>query len=418
MTKPRIVIVGAGFGGLFCAKNLIHTKADITLIDCQNYHLFQPLLYQVATGFLGMDDIALPIRSLFQNVANIHVVMEKVQSVDTNTQMVKTDAQHNYPYDYLVLATGAQYHFFGHNEWAPLVHTLKSLEDALSLRRQILLSLEKANIESDPNIRQKYLTYTIIGGGPTGVEVAGSIADLAQYVLKREFQDIGIQDIRIVLLEAASRLLGNMPEKLSAYANTTLLRKGVEVKLNTPVKDIHPEQVIIDQEVINTATIIWAAGVEATPVAAWLGVTPGKSKGVAVEPDLSVKQFPNIFVLGDASITVEYGKALPLLAATAKQQGQYMGKLLRAKVAGKPFLKSFHYINLGNMATIGRNAAVADFGRFTCTGWFAWMLWGLVHIYFLTGFRNRAVVFLTWVWTYLTYGAGNRIILERQEPKA
>jgi NADH dehydrogenase len=408
---PRIVIIGAGFAGLFCARGLVGTNAHITLIDKQNHHLFQPLLYQVATGFLGINDVALPIRSLFRGKDNVHVVMEEVNGVDTRQQVVRTH-DHEYPYDYLVIGTGARYHYFGHDEWAPHVRVLKTLEDAILLRHQILTAFEKAEIEKDERTRHSLLTFVVIGGGPTGVEMAGAIADVVNHALEREFRHIRPQDIRILLLEAGGRMLGAMPDKLSHYAADVLKQKGVEVHCGTAVRHIAVGRVETATDVIESSTILWAAGVRAAPVANWLGVETDKRGAIAVGADLSVAGLPNVFVAGDAATCMQGGQPLPALASVAKQQGKYLAQLLRRKVEALPAGRVFYYTDLGNMATIGRNAAVADFKGITFRGWAAWMLWGVVHIYFLTGFRNRATVFLTWMWTYMTFGIGARIILK------
>lgn len=411
---PRIVIVGAGFGGLFCARGLMGAQAQVTLIDRQNHHLFQPLLYQVATGFLGINDVALPVRSLFHSKGNIDVVMAEVTGINTYTRCVLTDNA-TYDYDYLVLATGAKYHFFGHDEWAQHVQVLKTLEDAIGLRQQILSTFEQAEIEQDEMRRKKLLTYVIIGGGPTGVEVAGAIADVVNYALPREFRRIGPKDAQIILIEATPRLLGSMPEKLSAYTKRMLEQKGVIIKCNTKVQDIGNQLVTTNHGNIDSATILWAAGVRPIPIAGWLDVEPDKHGAIAVQPDLSVEGKERGYVLGDAATMLQEGKPLPALASVAKQQGKYLAWSLKQRIAGNP-PKSFHYQDWGTMATIGRNEAVADFGKFTVTGWLGWVLWGIVHIYFLTGFRNRIVVFLTWVWTYATFGIGSRIILRRESP--
>ncbi len=407
---PRVVIIGAGFAGLFCARGLLGSRARVTLIDRQNHHLFQPLLYQVAAGFLGINDVALPIRSLFPVRKNVDVAMEEVVGVDTKARKVRTNIR-EYPYDYLVIATGARYHFFGQEEWAEHCWLLKSLSDAIALRQRILTSFEHAEMEQDAARRAKLLTYVVIGGGPTGVEMAGAIADVVNYALKKEFRRIRVEDTRIVLLEAMPRVLGAMPDSLSAYAEKALRKKGVVIRANAPVRSISSGRVVIDGETIESQTIIWAAGVKPLPVSNWLGLEPDRRGAVAVNPDLSVPGLPNVYVLGDAASCMQDGKLLPALASVAKQQGKYLGKRLSRLAAGKGHTGPFRYMDLGTMATIGRNAAVAEFGRVTVRGWLAWMLWGVVHIFFLTGFKNRMTVFLTWVWTYLTYGMGARIIL-------
>jgi NADH:ubiquinone reductase (H+-translocating) len=405
---PRVVIVGAGFGGLFCAQGLRKSPCEVVLIDRQNHHLFQPLLYQVATGFLGINDVAMPIRSLFKNKGNITVAMAEVTSVDPVDKRVIT-ASKNFHYDYLVLATGAQYHFFGNDKWMPHVHVLKSIPDAISLRQRILNSFEAAEMEEDEDGRKRLLTYIVIGGGPTGVEVAGTLADVVNYALPREFRRIKPSDVKILLVEAGPRLLNTMPEKISKYTKHALEKKGVLVHCNCAVSNIEHQRLSTTSGVIDAHTILWAAGVRPVPIFTWLNVNPDRRGGIPVAPSLAVAGMSDVFVVGDAATCIQDGKPLPALASVAKQQGKYLAKNLSRLIAGRRS-EPFHYKDLGTMATIGRNAAVADFGRFAVTGWLAWMLWGIVHIYFLSGFRNRSVVFVTWVWTYLTFGIGSRVI--------
>lgn len=414
--RPRIVIIGAGFAGIFCAKGICGEDADITLIDKQNHHLFQPLLYQVATGFLGINDVAMPIRSLFPGEKNVRVVMEEVTGVDTTTKTVKT-ASHYYEYDYLVIATGARYHFFGHDDWEPHMMVLKTMEDAITLRGRILTSFEEAELEKNPEKRRQLLTYVVIGGGPTGIEMAGAIADIINYALEREFRNITRNDTSIYLLEAAPRLLGAMKPNLSAHAEARLRQKGVRVICNSTVSNITPNKVTTSNGEINTNVILWAAGVHANPIAGWLGVTPNRNGTINVEPNLSVPNHENVFVAGDAACVIDDEKPLPALASVAKQEGKYLARLLTAKIRKEPFSRKFRYADYGTMATIGRNSAVAQFRYINFTGRFAWMLWGIVHIFFLTGFRNRMSVFLTWLWTYMTFGMGARVILKRYPKK-
>ncbi len=414
MTKHRIVIVGAGFGGMFCAKGLKDAEVEITLIDRQNHHLFQPLLYQVATGFLGINDVAFPIRSMFRDQPNVNVVMDDIIAVDRDRKMVRS-GNHQYPYDTLVLATGSRYSFFGRDEWQEHTSTLKTLDQAITLRQQILVSFEKAELAETEEERNRLLTYVVVGGGPTGIEMAGAIADMADYALEREFRKIRKEHIRILLLEAAPRLLGAMAPKLSEYAADTLVQKGITIQCNKAVERIEPGVVITADERIESDVIVWAAGVQANPVASWLDVPAGRNGRVDVMENLSLAGNPDIFVLGDAACAMQKGKPLPALASVAKQQGKYMAKLLSARVKGEAFTKKFRYVDLGTMATIGRNAAVMQTGMIKMSGLFAWLIWGVVHIMFLTGFRNRMTVFVTWVWTYLTYGMGARIILRNMK---
>lgn len=413
-TPPRIIIVGAGFAGLFCAKGLEGTNTKVTIIDCHNYHLFQPLLYQVATGFLSANDIALPIRSLFNNKSNVEVVLDEVTGIDYNSQQVLTNTK-NYRYDYLVLAVGARYYFFGHDTWQQHAFVLKNLDNAILLRQRILTSLEHAELETDEDVRKKLLTFVVVGGGPTGVEMAGAIADAINYVLTREFRYIHPEDTKIIMLESSSRILSAMPESLSDYAERVLKKKNVIVQCNTTVLDIQPDFVATNKgDFFYSNTILWAAGVRPLPVANWLGIKADKRGGILVQEDLSVHEIKNIFVAGDVATSLQDGKPLPALASVAKQQGKYLAKLLQHRIKGKKY-KPFRYKDWGTMATIGRNAAVANFGKFSLKGWLAWVAWGIVHIYFLTGFRNRLVVFFTWVWTYLTYGMSSRILIKQNK---
>lgn len=415
-TIPRIIIVGAGFAGLFCAKGLEGTNTKVTIIDSHNYHLFQPLLYQVSTGFLSANDIALPIRSLLSNKSNIEVVMDEVTGVDHKSQQVLAGKK-SYGYDYLILAVGSRYHFFGHDPWQERVFVLKNLDDAILLRQRILTSLEKAELETDENARKKLLTFVVVGGGPTGVEMAGAIADTINYVLTREFRYIRPENTRIIILESSSRLLSTMPASLSDYAERALKKKNVIVQCNTSVLDIQPESVVTNTgDIFYSNTILWAAGVRPLPIANWLEIRADQRGAIPVQEDLSIREMPNIFVAGDAATSLQDGTPLPALASVAKQQGKYLAKLLQHRIKGKKY-KPFRYSDWGTMATIGRNAAVANFGKFSLKGWLAWIAWGLVHIYFLTGFRNRLVVFFTWVWTYLTYGMSSRILIKQDKGK-
>ncbi|MCE3237637.1 MAG: FAD-dependent oxidoreductase [Gammaproteobacteria bacterium] len=408
----RVIVVGAGFGGLFCAKGLADKNVQVTLIDSQNHHLFQPLLYQVATGFLGINDVAIPIRSLFRNKSNIEVIMAEVTGVNTSSNLVITNGK-NYHYDYLVLATGSRYHFFGHDEWKKHVFVLKTLEDAVLLRQRILSAFESAELEADIDKRKELLTFIVIGGGPTGVETAGAIADLVDYVIAKEFHHILLQEAHIFLVEASPRILANMPDTLSSYAKRVLLRKRIIIQNSTRVENIEAGQVVTSKGTIKGNTIIWAAGVKPVSLEKWLGVEADESGAVSVQENLSVKNLPNVFVIGDSATFIQNGKPLPALASVAKQQGKYLAKFLYHRIAGKEY-KPFHYRDWGIMATIGRNEAAANFGNFTLKGRLAWFVWGVVHIFFLTGFRNRIAVFLNWVWTYLTFGAGARILIKQE----
>jgi NADH:ubiquinone reductase (H+-translocating) len=408
---PHVVIVGAGFAGLAAAKRLGKAAVDVTVIDRRNHHLFQPLLYQVATAALSPADIAEPIRATLRPYRNIQVYLDEVIGVDPAARRVITRNGAGQNYDYLILATGSTYAYFGHEDWPRLAPGLKSLEDATAIRRRLLLAFERAESVRDPALRERLLTFVLIGGGPTGVELAGAIAELARATLARDFRHIDPRAARILLVEAGGRLLPGFPEKLGAYAASALAGMGVEVRVDTMVEHLDEEGVIAGGKRIAAATVIWAAGVRATPVGQWLGVKTARNGAVEVAPDLSVPALPEVFVLGDAALASgPDGGPLPGLAAVAEQQGRYVGALIAARVDQRVDPGPFVYRDRGTMATIGRSAAVADFGAFQLTGHIAWLLWGLVHIYLLIGFRNRLAVFVNWMWSWLTYGRGARLI--------
>jgi NADH dehydrogenase len=408
---PRVVIVGAGFGGLMAAKQLGRAPVEVTVIDRRNHHLFQPLLYQVATAALSPADIAAPIRSTLRAYRNIEVLLDEVTGVDLENRRVLTRDSAGQSYDYLILATGSEYAYFGHDDWPRFARGLKSLEDATAIRRQLLLAFERAETARDPARSQRLLTFVLVGGGPTGVEMAGAIAELAKASLARDFRHIDPRAARIILVEAGPRLLPAFPEKLGRYAAAVLERMGVEVRLATPIEHVDATGVIASGERIDAAVVIWSAGVQATQVGRWLGRKTAPNGTLPVAPDLSVPGLPEVFVLGDAARAGGTdGSPLPGLAAVAEQQGHYVGRLIAARVQGRPDPGPFVYRNRGTLATIGRSAAVADFGAVRLTGFVAWLLWGLVHIYLLIGFRNRLAVFLDWFWSWLTYGRGARLI--------
>jgi NADH dehydrogenase len=411
--RPNIVIVGAGFGGLFTAKGLLGAEANVTLIDKQNHHLFQPLLYQVAAGFLAISDVAVPIRSLFHREDNVEVVMSEVTNIDNEQKLVHAGGR-SYPYDHLVLATGAKYHFFGRDEWAPHVQVLKTISDAIGLRQSVLTSFELAEAETNEEKRKRLLTYVVIGGGPTGVEMAGAIAELVNYALEKEFRHIDAKDVRIVLIEASPYLLGVMGPKLSEYTKKALIKMGVDVRTDTSVEDITAKCVHIKDGKIESDMILWAAGVKPLPAGEWIGAPMDKRGGIEVNADLTVQGMDNVYALGDVSTLIQGRRPLPGLASVAKQQGKYLAQLLKARVKGEEFNKNFSYRDYGTMAIIGRHAAVADFRWIKFKGRFAAFLWGFAHIYFLMGFRNRAAVFVTWLWTFFTLGIGARVILSKK----
>jgi len=410
MVRPRIVIVGAGFGGLSAAHALSGAAADVTVIDRRNYHLFQPLLYQVATAGLSPAQIASPIRAILRRAANVRVVMGKVSGVDIVRRTVRVDDR-EIPYDQLVLATGARHSYFGHDEWERVAPGLKKIDDATAIRRRILTAFEHAESAETPEARRRFLTFVVIGGGPTGVEMAGSIAELAHVALRHDFRTIDPREARILLVEASPRVLAAFPPVLSTAARGALERLHVEVRLGTPVSNCDEAGVTIGEEHVPAATIVWAAGVAASAAADWLGVEKDRIGRVPVGPDLTVPGHPEIFVVGDtASVAGKDGQPLPGLAPVAKQQGTYVARVLRARLAGKPAPPPFHYFNYGTMATIGRRSAVADFGWLRLDGTLAWLMWGLIHISFLIGFRNRLIVMLDWMWSYVTFQSSARLI--------
>ena len=409
--RPRVVIVGAGFGGLEAARKLARAPVDITVIDRHNYHLFQPLLYQVATAALSPADIAEPIRVVLRHQQNATALLDEVTGVETAGHRVVTRFGPSQSYDYLVLATGSQYNYFGHGDWPQLAPALKSLDDATLIRRRVLLAFEEAETATDPVIRQRLLTFVLVGAGPTGVEMAGALAELAHATLSRDFRHINPQTARILLVEAGPRILSGFPERLAAFARRSLERMGVEVLVDTQIEAIDRDGVLARGRRIDATNVIWCAGVEASPVARSLGAPPAQGGRVRVAPDLSIPGNPEVFVIGDAAfVTTASGEPLPGLAPVAKQQGQYVGELIARRVRGESAPSPFRYRDEGALATIGRHSAIADLGWLKLTGFPAWVLWGVVHIFFLIGFRNRMAVFLNWIWAWLTYGRGARLI--------
>jgi len=408
MTDPRIVIVGAGFGGLSAAKALAGTPFDVTVIDQHNYHLFQPLLYQVATAGLSPADIASPIRGILAPARNVNVMLGKVSGVDAARREVIAEGR-RIPYDYLVLATGAQHAYFGHNDWAAHAPGLKTIDDATYIRRRILLAFENAETEADPAERARLLNFVVVGGGATGVEMAGAIAELANRALAADFRSIDPRAARIILIEAAPRLLTPFDPSLSEAARKSLEQLGVEVRLGAAVTALDAEGVSIGTERIEARTVIWGAGVMASPAGQWLDAETDRAGRAKVLPDLSVPGHPDIFVIGDTAAAMESGKPLPGVAPVAKQQGQYVARLLIARRDGKT-VPPFHYRAFGSLATIGRKRAIVEMGRFRLNGFIAWLLWSVAHIYFLIGFRNRFVVALNWLWNYVTFQRGTRLI--------
>jgi NADH dehydrogenase len=388
---------------------LTRADIDVTVIDRRNHHLFQPLLYQVATAALSPADIAAPIRSILSHQANATVTLGTVTGIDVAGRAVLL-GERRIHYDQLIVATGARESYFGHDEWAAVTSGLKRIEDATTMRRRILVAFERAEEAENDTERRRLLTFVIIGGGPTGVELAGALAELARAALARDFRRIDPKTARIVLVEAGPRLLPGFAAKLSGAAARALQRLGIELRLGVKVTRCDAEGAVLGDERIESRTLIWAAGVAASPAAEWLGVAPGRGGRVPVRPDLTLQGHPEIFVIGDAALVEGPHGPLPGVAAVAKQEGAYAARVIMARVAGKPAQPLFRYHDLGKLATIGRREAVADFGWLKLTGRIAWLVWGAVHIYFLTGSRNRLAVALDWLWSYLTYERGARLI--------
>jgi NADH dehydrogenase len=408
MSRPRIVIVGAGFGGLFAAQALARVAADVTIVDRHNYHLFQPLLYQVATAGLPPSDVAWPIRSILNRQRNATVLLGEVTAIDTARSAVAI-GERALPYDYLVVATGSTHSYFGHDDWQPFAPGLKSIDDATAIRRKILRAFEAAEMETDAARRDRLLRFTIVGGGPTGVELAGTIAELARYTLAADFRRIDPRSARVTLLEAGARVLAAFKEPQSAYALRALEKLGVEVRVSCAVTGCDAAGVWLGSERIESATVIWAAGVAASPVGRWLGAPTDRAGRVAVRPDLSAGA--NVFVIGDAAdVTTGAGRRVPGVAPAAKQQGRYVARVIAARIAGRPPPPPFVYREQGNLATIGRKSAVIEFPFLTLRGWLAWWIWGIAHIYFLLGVPSPVVISFRWLWEYLTYGRGARLI--------
>jgi NADH dehydrogenase len=403
---PHVLIVGAGFGGLYAAKALAGAPVRVTVIDRKNHHLFQPLLYQVATAALSPGDIAHPIRAILNRQRNVRVLLAEATGVDLATKkVILSDGE--IPYDYLVLSTGVRHAYFGHKEWEKDAPGLKSLEDALEMRRRILLAFEKAERETNEARRRALLTFVVIGGGPTGVELAGAIAEIARQVMVRDFRAINPREARVILVEAGPRILPSYPEDLSAKAEASLMKLGAEVWKGTPVTRIEGDRVQIGEKLIEAGTTLWAAGVEASPLARSLGVPLDRAGRVLVNPDLTLPGHPEVFVIGDlAALKGKDGRFLPGVCPVAIQQGRYVARRIRRGGGSEPF----EYHDRGSLATIGRAAAVADFGWIKISGFFAWAAWLFIHIFFLIGFRNRFLVLFQWAWAYFTYQRSARLI--------
>lgn len=415
-TLPRVVVIGAGFGGLAAVRALRRAPVQITLVDRRNHHLFQPLLYQVATGGLSPGEIAYPIRAVLRRQKNAQVWLAEATGIDLQQRRV-TLADGSLEYDYLIVAAGARHAYFGHAEWEPFAPGLKNVEDALEIRRRILLAFERAEREPDPGRRRALLSFAIVGAGPTGVELAGAIADIARRVMREDFRHIDPRDARILLLEAGPRILPAFPPRLSAKAEASLHHLGVEVRSGTPVTDVTADSIRAGTELIPAATTLWAAGVTASPLGRMLGEAAGlrvdPAGRVPITPELHLPGHPEIFVLGDLTLLDDAaGHRLPGLAPVALQQGRAAATNLQRQVQGRP-MRPFHYVDKGNLATIGRARAVADIRGLQLSGLPAWLVWIFVHIFFLIGFRNRILVSMEWSWDYLSFQQAARLITGR-----
>lgn len=411
-TAHRVVIVGAGFGGLECAYRLKGAPVTITLVDRRNHHLFQPLLYQVATASLATSEIAWPIRYLMRDRREVTTLFANVNGVDAQSKRVLLDDGDTLPYDTLILATGARHAYFGHDEWEPFAPGLKTLEDATTLRRRILVAFERAERETDPERREALLTFVIIGAGPTGVELAGTIADLAKDTLAPDFRNIDTRKARVVLIEAGPRVLAGFPDDLSAYAQASLESLGVEVKVGQPVTECSADGVVYGDNKLEARTIIWAAGVRASRAAEWLNAPADRAHRLEVLPDLTVPGHPNIFAIGDTvTIAGPDGRPVPGIAPAAKQQGRYAAATIKARLNGGS-LPPFRYKHAGSLAQIGKRLAVIDFGRIKLRGTIAWWIWGIAHIYFLIGLRNRLSVAISWLWIHARDQRAARLITQ------
>ena len=420
--RPRVVIVGAGFGGMAAARALKGPDVEVILVDRTNHHLFQPLLYQVATAALSPADIATASRMLLRGQRNATVLMAEVADVDPDRRLVRFADGRTLPYDYLVIATGAGYSFFGHDEWARHARVLKSIDDALTIRARLLAAFERAEQVNDRDAARRLLTFVVVGGGPTGVELAGTIAELARTTLARDFRHIDPRSARIILCEAGPRVLGAFPEKLSAYAGKALAALGVDVRIGKPVEKIDGEGIVVGGEQIRAETVLWCAGMQARPAARWLGAEATQNGAVKVDAACSVPGRPEIFVIGDsASFNNGLKRPLPGLAPVAKQQGRYVGRRIKARIKGRAEDRPFRYHDYGTMAVIGRSRAVAHLGRMQLTGFVAW---SLVHLMLLVDFRSRLMVYANWSWAWFTYGRGARLLTgdtappEREAPQS
>lgn len=416
---PHIVIVGAGFAGLAAAKELARYDVDVTIVDRQNHHLFQPLLYQVATAGLSPADVAAPVRSIVKRQRRTRVLLDRVDAIDRDRKIVSLASGASLDYDALILATGATHSYFGRDEWARHAPGIKTIDDAFHVRRQILLALERAETNRQENVeeRSEFLTFVIIGGGPTGVEMAGAVAELTRHAAEMDFRFVTRRCVRIILIEAGSRLLATFPETLSAAALEALTKLGVEVRLGGRVTEIDGIGAVVNGERIRAATIIWAAGVMASPAAQWLKAPSDRAGRVVVDGHLRAGGYDRIYAVGDtAAVTDASGAPVPGIAPAAKQQGTYAARHLLAELGLRRRPRAFRYRHFGSLATIGRKRAVVDFGWVRLSGFPAWFLWSTAHVYFLVGFRNRMVVGANWLWNYITFERGARLITGLGEP--
>jgi NADH dehydrogenase len=411
--RPKVVIIGAGFGGLEAARALRKTDADVTVIDRHNHHTFQPLLYQVATAVISPADIAWPVRSILRRQQNASVMLGSIRSIDTKARVVRADTV-ELPYDYLVIATGVTHSYFGHDDWQNAAPGLKTLTDATKIRSRVLLSFERAETATDEADRKRLLTFVIVGGGPTGVEMAGAIAEIARQTLRFDFRNIDPRAARILLIEAGPRILPAFPEDLSAYAEKSLRKMGVEVMTSTMVTDVKRDHVMLGQRKIESEAIVWAAGVKASAAAEWIGAEADRAGRIKVNPDLSVPGYPEIFAVGD---TATLTRPIPGIAPAAKQMGKYAGREITARIEGNQTPRApFVYKHAGDLATIGRKSAVVKLNKVKLTGFIGWLFWSVAHIYFLIGIRNRLMVAMTWLWSYVTYQRGARLITRDDRP--
>ena len=413
-SRPEVVIIGGGFGGLAAARRLRRVGCRVTLLDRRNHHVFQPLLYQVATAALNPGDIAYPIRAALRKQKNVRVLLASVQSIDTATKTIELE-NGSLRYDYLILATGVTHSYFGNDQWAANAPGLKSVEDALEIRRRILLAYEAAERETDPKKQGEWMTFAVVGAGPTGVELAGALAEIGRHTIARDFRSIDPMRVRVLLIEGQDRVLPSYPTELSAKARTQLERLGVEVLTDTLVTAIDEDGIEFGETRIGARTVLWAAGVAASPLATSLGVPLDRAGRVHVQTDLSIPDHPEVFVIGDLMAMESGGKPVPGIAPAALQSGRHAAANIANRIDGLS-TAPFRYRDKGTLATIGRSAAVAHLGRLRFSGYFAWIFWWLVHVFFLIGFRNRFLVMFSWAWSYITFQRGARLITGKTGP--